>query len=349
MLPGSRARIPLLTRRILEHNDQLLRSQRVEIEKRARELCQPLEEYDSDGEQREEEWQDTRKELKEQHNQLKLLTDLLQSNQRRQLSEALGLPEEQPSEVLEAYVTSEKGKVAVTKTHALVTRQEHLAEYQIQARDVAGRLLNYEDQLHSHIVVLNERKEVLAELESCGEKYTEEVMECNQQLEQLQENLGLAQAELRSCKKKLQECKEQLEEGLDEMSKCEVTLRQSQLELTRFLDTLEKLRENQTDELSNLDQKFQSEKQIRDVLKLRGSYLVGYYDDWLEGKKAELQKCRKELEATERTLKRCKDTLQESEKTKLGKLKECVEDPTIAASCTQLHQVCFQASFDCVI
>ena len=339
-------KIKKLQRQKAEAEEQI-RLQREQIKKHERELSQLQEEHEAENEGREEEWQGIQKELKRQQDQLRLLTDLLQSNQRRQLSEALGLPEEQPSEVLEAYVTSEKGKVAITETHAFVTRQEHLTEYQMQARDLAGRLLNYEDLLQSHMIALKNRKVALEELESCGEKYTKELTECDQQLEQLREKLGLAQARLKSCKEKLQEYREKFEECLDEMNECEGTLSLSLLELKHCLDRLEKLREKLTVELSSLDQTFQRGKNLIGKLFRNASRWLGYSDDHLEEKKAELQKCSKELEATEGTLERLKKTLQDFEM-ELGKLKECIKkakDPhptdTIATSHTQSRQASF--------
>ena len=353
VLSGSRERIPLLTRRIVKLDDRLLSSQREKIEECERALNQLQEEHASKEELMEEEWQDIKKELKKQQDQLRLL---LQNYQHQQLSETLDLSEKQPNDVRKAYVAFEKEKVAAAETQASVSRHKQLTNYKEQARDLAGHLLNYEDLLNDHMVALKVRKEALVDLESCGEKYIKELTECDQQLEQLQKKLQKNQIQLKSCKEKLQECIKQLEECLDEMDKCEGTLQQSQSELRRCLARLEELRKKQKDDLSRLEQEFQRKENLTDILKRIGgtsrAHLVRNYDDLLEEKKAELQKCSKELEATVRTLEICEKILQKGEMD-LGKLKECVKHPqptvTVAASRTQPDQVCFQASFDCVI
>ena len=332
--------------------EEQLRLQKKQIRKRKRELSQLQEELESKEVLQEEEWQGERKKLKRKQDQSRYHADLLQNDQRQQLSEALGLPEEQPMEVLEAYVTFEKGKVAVTEKQALVSRQEHLTMYELQARDLAGRLVKYKNLLKNHVVALKERKEALKELESCGEKYTKELTECDQQLKQLQETLELAQAQLRSCEKKFHEYKEQIKECLDEMNRCEESLSQSKLDLLRCSDRLKMLRDKLTEDLLVLEQMVQRGKLLKNRVFRNVSNLFGYGDDQVKHKnyKTELEKCSKELEATEATLKRLKKILEKYEM-ELGELKECImkaKDPqptTIAASCTQLHQV----RFDCVM
>ena len=112
-----------LQRRKAEVEEQIRQKSKL-IEEHDRELSHLQEEHEAKEERGEEVWQEMRKELKEQRDQLKHLTDLLQSKRHQQLSEALGLSEEQPREVLETHVAFEKGKVAVAEAQAVLTRQE---------------------------------------------------------------------------------------------------------------------------------------------------------------------------------------------------------------------------------
>ena len=304
------------------------------------ELSQEQKEHELKEERGEKEWQEIRRELNEQQDQVRHLTDLLQSNQHQQLLEALGLSGEQPSEVLETCVAFEKGKVAVAEAQAAVTRQEQLIQYQYEARDLAGRLQNYEELLKHHMAALKERKHALEESGCNGQKYAKELTECDKQLEQLQEKLEVAQAQLKSCKEKFQEYQEDFDKCLDEMNRCEGTLSQSLLELKRCLDRLEKLREKLTRELSPWHQ---IGGLVQVAIQIARSFRFQF--NQLEDKKAELKKCSEELEATERTLESCKKTIQEFEM-ELRKLKECIKkakDPqptgTVTAPRKQLHQV----------
>ena len=309
-----------------------------------RELSQVQEEHETKEVLRKKEWQKRRKELKKKQDLLRRHADLLQNNQHKQLSEALGLSEEQPREVLETHVTFEKAKVAVTETQTVVTRHEHLIAYQYEARDLAGRLQNYKDLLKHHMAALKERKRALEESGCSGEKYVKELTECDQQLVQLQEKLEVAQAQLKSCKEKFQEYKEEFDKCLDEMNRCEGTLSQSLLELRCCSNKLEMLREKLTEELSSLNI-YAYASWAQEIIRKR---LFGYRDE-LEEKKSELKKCSKELEATENTLERCKKTLKEFE-VELGKLKECIKKAkdsrptgTVNAPRKPLHQVSFSS------
>ena len=357
MLPGATdaEKIRQLRVKILDLEEQL-RPQREKIQESEREISQLQEKHESKKELSDREWQNTRKELKSLKVQLRHRADLLHNDQHQQLSEALGLSEQQPSEVLESYVAFEYGKVAAAQVQASVIRQKHLINYTNEARDLAGQLLEYENQLTDHMGVLNERKAALEELESCGGKYTKELTECDQLLKQLQEKLQLAQAQLKSCKERLHLYKEQLEMCLDEMNRCIGTLSRSQIHLKRCLANIMRLRAKLTDEVSILDREIQRgttmiSKLVRNVFQ---SGLFGYSDKQLEEKKTQVQKCNDELEGTESTLERLGKTLDKFEM-ELGKLKECIKkardpQPTgSSAACTQPDQVGFQVSLDCVI
>ena len=338
----------MLRRQIVELETQL-RLRRKQIAEEERKLSRQQEENQSKRERSEQEWQDRKKELKKQQDRSRHHVDLLQGKRHQQLSEALGLSEEKPVEVLEAYVTFGKGKVAATEKQTLIFRQEQLIVYQLQARDLAGRLQNYEGLLQRHMVDLKLRKEALEELERLGEKYARELTECDQQLKQLRETLELAQKQLRSCEEKLQEYKESIRECLDEMNRCEGSLSQSLYDLQRCLDRLKMLRKRVTDELSNMNQSIERGKNLVSILIQSVSQLFGYSNDQLEVKMVELQKCSKELEETECTLDRLKIVLQENE-TELGNLRECIRKAkrpqptgTISGLCTQLRQVGFSS------
>ena len=278
----------------------------------------------------------TRKEIEKQQDQLKHLTDLRRNNQLRELSEALGLSEEQPIEVLDAFVAVEKGKIAITERRTLAARQEQLIRYQVEARDQAGQLLKHESLLKGHINALKKQKEALEKLEGCGGKYVlTELEECNQQLEQLQAKLKLAQDQLKSCKEKFEEYKEEFGKCLDEMNKCEETLSLSQQELIRCLDRLMELRIKLVGELSFLDGRIwrlseyvnQTMGFIQRVgywLRLRNSQEM----DELKIRKTELERCSKELKGTESALTKCQDNLKEFEM-ELSKLKKCIKEAVI--------------------
>ena len=321
MLPGSKERKILLTTHLAEADERhrLHKEQMEEIDEK---LIQLKEELKSRKKQSVQEWQDITKELNQQQDQLRHSADFLQSNQHKQLSEALGCSEERPNKVL-AHIADKKWKVAAAELEVSVIRHEQLNEYHVQARDLAGRLSNFVRQLEIHIVALKEREKALEELESCGEKYTKELTECHQKLEQLQEKVELALAQLRSCKKMFQEYKEKIDACLDEMNACEGTL---SLDLRYCLVRVEKLRKKLTDELLNLEGGM-----FQNVLRL-----FGYRNDQLERKKAELQKCSTELEETERTLEECQVTVQKF-KEKLVQLKERVKKANVAASRSQVR------------
>lgn len=276
-----------------------------------------------------------RQKIRNERDRLKHLTDLTRNNQRQELSEALGFPEEQPIEVLDTYLAIEKGKISITERRTLAARQQQLIRYQVQARDQAGQLLKHKYLLKGHIDALKERKEKLEKLEGGGEKYTKELTECNQQLEQLQAKLELAQAQLRSCKERFQEYKEEFEKCLDEMNKCEATLSQSQQELKRCLDRLQELRRKLTVELQSLDQQIQhltEHVRTMGIWKTIG-YWIGLYNcreiDLLPFKQTELEHCNNELEKTESALTKCKENLEEFEM-ELRNLKKCIKEEVIS-------------------
>ena len=287
--------------------------------------------------------QDIKDELKKQQDQFRHHADLLQNNQCEQLSQDLGLPEERSKEVLAAHIADEKRKVAATELQATITQHEQLKKYQVQARDLAGRLQNYIDLLESHMVELEKRKKALEDLESCGEKYTKELMECDEKLKQLQEKLKNAQVKLRDCKGNFQKYIEQLEECLDEMNGCEGTLRLSRRDFSLCLDRLEKLREKLTQKSSGLKESIWMSKMLSGVIIQDILHLFGYSNDQLEGKRAELQKCSTELEETEHTLEECKETVQKFEK-ELEQLKESVKEANLAASRSQVSRSHLQST-----
>ena len=336
VFPVSREKIE---RKLAEINKRL-RLYGKQLEKSESKIIQLQEKYESRKKQNEQEWQAKRKDLQEQQDQSRHHADLLQSNQREQLSEDLGLPEEPPKEFLEAHVADEKRKVAEIELRASEARHEQLREYQVQASDLVGRLENFVDQLNNHIVALKERKKALEKLKGCGKNCIKEMTECDQQLEQLQQELEKAQEKLKRSKENLRQYKDQLEECVYEMSKCEGTLSLSLIELRRCLDRLDELREKLTRNSSNLEGRIWFGSYFRGV-KLFQMFIrmLGYSSDQLEGKEDELCKCRKELEATKRTLEGWTETVQKFE-VDLRMLKERVtKNVNMAASCSQVRLI----------
>lgn len=147
--------------REIKRLQQQVRVQREEMEEQETELLSKLQAREELRCMEEEKLQGMRKEIEKQHDQLKHLTELWGNNQCKELSEAFGFSEEQPSEVLDTFVAVEKGKVAITERRTLAVRQEQLMRYQVEARDQAGQLLQHENLLKDHINALKKQNEAL--------------------------------------------------------------------------------------------------------------------------------------------------------------------------------------------